>query len=242
MRKIFLITLLASLTIFVGCINKEEQISIAEKIEVSETTEKENKEKEQLKEDISKKSDAETNEKSKEELEKSEKKEKLKKESTPVKKTTINEDPKVSEKVEKPAQKPVEKPVEKPKNKIVPITLHLYNVEKDIWVTEKSEANLDRLKDVVIKLRNHPLVGLQKNVGVSSVTVKDRVATVDMGKEFNNPQHNTSAASTAKVFSIVNTLCLNKELGIDKVMFLIEGKRVQELGNYSGDTVFTPNF
>lgn len=238
MRKIFLITLLASLTIFVGCINKEEQISIAEKIEVSETTEKENKEKEQLKEDISKKSDAETNEKSKEELEKSEKKEKLKKESTPVKKTTINEDPKVSEKVEKPAQKPVEKP----KNKIVPITLHLYNVEKDIWVTEKSEANLDRLKDVVIKLRNHPLVGLQKNVGVSSVTVKDRVATVDMGKEFNNPQHNTSAASTAKVFSIVNTLCLNKELGIDKVMFLIEGKRVQELGNYSGDTVFTPNF
>ncbi|WP_194189485.1 GerMN domain-containing protein [Clostridium chrysemydis] len=239
MRKIFLITVLASLTLFVGCTNKEEQISIAEKIEISDTTEKENKEKEQLKEDISKKSDAETNTKSKEELDKAEpKKEKLKKESTPVKKATAKEESKVSGKVEKPIQKPVENP----KNKIIPITLHLYNVEKDIWITEKSEANLDRLKDIVIKLRNHPLVGLSKNVGVSSVTVKERVATVDMGKEFNNPQHNTSAGSTAKIFSIVNTLCLNKELGIDKVMFLIEGKRVQELGNYSGDTVFTPSF
>lgn len=124
--------------------------------------------------------------------------------------------------------------------KEISVDMYLYDVVNDKWVTEKSKVNSDRIKDLVIEIRNNPLSGIPKNTKIYSVTVKDRIATVDVGKDFLDPNTESSAASNAKINSIVNTLCLNKELGIDGVMFLVEGKKVETIGQSDGNMIFRP--
>ncbi|MGL5478912.1 MAG: GerMN domain-containing protein, partial [Clostridium sp.] len=129
---------------------------------------------------------------------------------------------------------------EKVKVKTLNVNMYFYDVINDKWVKEKTKVKSDRIKDLVIEVRNNKKSGIPKKTKVYSVTIKDKIATVDLGREFLDPQTNSSAGATAKVYSIVNTLCLNKNLGIDGVMFLIDGKKSETIGPIDNTRVLKP--
>lgn len=71
----------------------------------------------------------------------------------------------------------------------------------------------------------------------SPVSIKGKVATVDMSKEFKTKHPGGKDAEKMTIFSIVNSLT---ELeGIEKVKFVIDGKEQKEyMGNFKFDAVF----
>ncbi|WP_392486340.1 GerMN domain-containing protein [Haloimpatiens sp. FM7315] len=60
-----------------------------------------------------------------------------------------------------------------------------------------------------------------------SLEVKDSTAYVDLDAEVAKKLNGGSSSESMLVYSIVDTLVLNKELGIEKVQFLVDGK-IQE--------------
>lgn len=129
---------------------------------------------------------------------------------------------------------------EENKEKTLNVNMFFYDALNDKWLKEKTTVKSDRIKDLVIEVRNNKRSGIPKKTKVYSVTVKDKIATVDLGREFLDPQTNSSAGATAKVYSIVNTLCLNKNLEIDGVMFLIDGKKSETIGPIDNTRVLKP--
>lgn len=74
----------------------------------------------------------------------------------------------------------------------------------------------------------------------SSVKIKDKVATVDLSKEFVDKHPGGMPAEQLTIFSIVNSLTQIKD--IEKVRFLINGKsREAYKGNFKFDISFSPD-
>lgn len=88
--------------------------------------------------------------------------------------------------------------------------------------TNIPKENLEEIISETIK-RNDKC--FNQETKVLNVTVKDKIAYVDLSKEFDDQNTNSSALARLKVSSIVNGLCLNNSLDIDGVYFLIEGKQ-----------------
>lgn len=104
-------------------------------------------------------------------------------------------------------------------------TLNLYVADSNVSTLKLHEtnipkANLEEIIPETIKLNESCF---NQDTKVLNVMVKDKIAYVDLSKEFDDPNTNSSAIALLKVFSIVNSLCLNKSLNIDGVYFLIEG-------------------
>lgn len=212
MKKILSLILIMSMFILVGCGEKKDATP---KEEGSQTTEQtSNDEKEKPKEEIK---ENENKDKTNNDIEKE-------KEDSNGTKTEVTD----------------KKDPEKVKVKTLNVNMYFYDVINDKWVKEKTKVKSDRIKDLVIEVRNNKKSGIPKKTKVYSVTIKDKIATVDLGREFLDPQTNSSAGATAKVYSIVNTLCLNKNLGIDGVMFLIDGKKSETIGPIDNTRVLKP--
>lgn len=64
------------------------------------------------------------------------------------------------------------------------------------------------------------------------VKIQKDTAYVDFSKEFKQNHWGGSSGESITLFSIVNTLALNPELGIKKVQFLIEGQKVETLAGH----------
>ena len=79
----------------------------------------------------------------------------------------------------------------------------------------------------------------EKNV-VNSIKIENKIAYVDLSKDFDDSQTGSSAAVKVKIYSIVNTLCLNECFNVDGVKFLIDGKEVETIGPMDVSLIKTP--
>jgi spore germination protein GerM len=69
---------------------------------------------------------------------------------------------------------------------------------------------------------------------ILDVQVKENIAYVDFKGDVTQKMQGGSAAEGMALFSIINTLVLDKELGVTKVQFLVEGKKVETIaGHYN---------
>ena len=117
-------------------------------------------------------------------------------------------------------------------NSLKSIKVYLQNAEATELVPEKTEVYTNDLTNVLNVLTESDRTPIPKGTKFLGVEVKDKIAHVNVSKEFINPNSMTSYSSTIKVDAIVNTLCLNKDLGIEGVKFLVEGK--EEVVDLSG--------
>lgn len=90
---------------------------------------------------------------------------------------------------------------------------------------QKTDIYKENLEEIISETIKRNDKCFNQGTKVLSITVKDKIAYVDLSKEFDDPNTNSSALARLKVFSIVNGLCLNKSLNIDGVYFLIEGEQ-----------------
>ncbi|MBZ9608706.1 GerMN domain-containing protein [Clostridium estertheticum] len=68
---------------------------------------------------------------------------------------------------------------------------------------------------------------------VLDVQIKEHIAYVDFKGNLSEKMQGGSAGEGMALFSIINTLVLDKELGITKVQFLVDGKKVDTIkGHY----------
>lgn len=70
-----------------------------------------------------------------------------------------------------------------------------------------------------------------KKININSVKVEDKIAIIDFDESIRG-KINGSAGETLTIASIVNTLTLNKSLGIDKVRFSQDGIPMGSLGGH----------
>ena len=97
------------------------------------------------------------------------------------------------------------------------------NISK--WVVEEKNVDISELKNVITALKD---------------TEKCCIAYVDLSKDFDDSQTGSSAAVKVKIYSIVNTLCLNECFNVDGVKFLIDGKEVETIGPMDVSLIKTP--
>jgi germination protein M len=116
---------------------------------------------------------------------------------------------------------------------------------KYIPLTE-AKKNINSLAGTVVKeLINGPAnkalkATIPQGTKLLSVTVKDRIATVDLSKEFVDKHPGGRVLEQLTLYSIVNSLTELKE--IEKVKFTINGKTQKDYkGNFQFDTVFPRN-
>jgi len=69
---------------------------------------------------------------------------------------------------------------------------------------------------------------------VNSATCENGICTVDLSADFISK--NGTASEQMAIYSVVNTLCSMD--GIDKVQFIIDGKKIMIFGSYIFDQPF----
>ena len=106
-------------------------------------------------------------------------------------------------------------------------TINLYVADSDVskLTLEKTDIPKENLEEIISETIKRNDKCFNPITKVLNITVKDKIAYVDLNNEFDDPNTNSSALARLKVFSIVNGLCLNKSLNIDGVYFLIEGEQ-----------------
>lgn len=100
------------------------------------------------------------------------------------------------------------------------------------WVVEEKELPSDPII-IVNELMKNPKSRIPKDTELLSFEVKDNIAYVNLSIEFEDMTTLGDMGIWQNIFSIVNTLCLNENLGINSVQFLLEG----EIQQFIGDTV-----
>lgn len=82
-------------------------------------------------------------------------------------------------------------------------------------------------EDVVEKVIEKSNGAFDSKSKVLDVHQSGKVTFVNMSADFNSPE-----ITAMKIYCIINTLCSNSSLGIEKVVFLIDSHNVEYLGNY----------
>lgn len=82
-------------------------------------------------------------------------------------------------------------------------------------------------EDVVRKVIEKSNGAFDSKSKVLDVHQSGKVTFVNMSADFNSPE-----ITAMKIYCIINTLCSNSSLGIEKVVFLIDSHNVDYLGNY----------
>ena len=112
------------------------------------------------------------------------------------------------------------------------------NISK--WVVEEKNVDISELKNVITALKDTEKCCIPKETEVNSIIIENKIAYVDLSKDFDDSQTGSSAAVKVKIYSIVNTLCLNECFNVDGVIFLIDGKEVETIGPKDVSLIKTP--
>lgn len=144
--------------------------------------------------------------------------------------TVTKEAPKVITKVETPVVKNDEIQSRE-------VVLYFSDDQSMYLVGEKRTLKAPTAKSIVEELIKGPVAKsdgsaklyatLPVDLQVLDVQVKDNIAYVNFKKEF---KVEGSAGENMALYSIINSLTLDKELGIKKVQFLVNGKNVATMG------------
>lgn len=111
--------------------------------------------------------------------------------------------------------------------------------ENMYWLIKEKEVETLDLVDIVDMIIKDENNGIPKEAKTLSVDIKDRIAYVNLSKDFltYNLGHGGQYSNVA---SIINTLCLNDQFNIDKVKFLIDGNNVELIGPIYNSEPFSP--
>ncbi|WP_298842597.1 GerMN domain-containing protein [uncultured Clostridium sp.] len=153
----------------------------------------------------------------------------------------VKQEPKVVTKVETPVVTtvvPKVTPIVKNENiKSREVVLYFSDDQAMYFVGEKRTIVSPTAKLIVEELVKGPATKsgstakayatLPTNLQVSDVQIKENIAYVDLKAKLTVQG---SAGEQMALFSIVNTLVLDKELGIKKVQFLLAGEKVSTIG------------
>jgi len=159
-------------------------------------------------------------------------------------KSQVKEEPKVVTKVETPAAPaapavaPKVAPVVKNEDiKSREVVLYFSDDQAMYFVGEKRTIEAPTAKSIVEELVKGPVAKsgstaksyatLPTDLQVSDVQIKENIAYVNLKEKL---KIEGSAGEQMALFSIVNTLVLDKELGITKVQFLVGGEKVKTIG------------
>ena len=112
------------------------------------------------------------------------------------------------------------------------------NISK--WVIEEEKVDISELKNVIAALKDTDKCCIPKDTKVNSIKIENKIAYVDLSKDFDDSQTGSSAAVRVKIYSIVNTLCLNECFNVEGVKFLIDGKEVETIGPMDVSLIKTP--
>ena len=117
------------------------------------------------------------------------------------------------------------------------VVLYFSDDQAMYFVGEKRTIESPTPKSIVEELVKGPVEAggstskayatLPKNLQVSDVEVKENIAYVNLKEKV---KIEGSAGEQMALFSIVNTLVLDKKLGITKVQFLVGGEKVKTIG------------
>ncbi|MGD9676780.1 MAG: GerMN domain-containing protein [Vulcanibacillus sp.] len=103
------------------------------------------------------------------------------------------------------------------------IKIYHLNDEGTGWMTTV-QKDLPADPEIIInELITNEITFIPKDTKLLSFEVKDNIAYVNLSKEFENMSLGDFNIWIS-IYTIVNTLCLNEELNIDSVQFLIEGE------------------
>ena len=155
-------------------------------------------------------------------------------------KSTVKEVPKKETKVvAKVEPKEVSKEVKNDEIKSREVVLYFSDDQAMYLLGEKRNIEKPTAKSIVGELVKGPsaqgkgttkLYGtLPAGLEILDVKVKENIAYVDF-KGNVSEKIAGSAGEKMALFSIINTLVLDKELGITKVQFIVEGKKVATIG------------
>lgn len=96
-------------------------------------------------------------------------------------------------------------------------------------------------KEVVEDIISKNSKCFDKDVKVLGVTVENGIGYIDMNNKFETPNTSSSAIGRMKIYSIVNSLCDIKELNISKVVFTLEGQKVDCISQFDASVPFEYN-
>lgn len=112
---------------------------------------------------------------------------------------------------------------------------YLYFSDDEAMYLHKEEVKLDKITPNLLmeKLKEgpkqkHNLSVIPKDLDIK-VKLNGKTAYVNLPKNISKKLTLGSAVETMFVYSIVNTLTLNKDLGIEQVKFLIDGKETDSI-------------
>ncbi|WP_142414723.1 GerMN domain-containing protein [Hathewaya massiliensis] len=117
-------------------------------------------------------------------------------------------------------------------------TVKLYFADENVmYLVEEEREIADFSANTVVQelLKGPSTKGfnrtLDENIKVKSVEVKDEIAYVDFDENVKGKIAG-STGETMALYSISNSLILNKDLGVKAVEFRVEGKKVESLGGH----------
>lgn len=176
----------------------------------------------------------------KSEVKKEEPKAVTKEETKEVPKAETKVEPKSEAKVEPKADTKV---VPKEEVKSSEVVLYFSDDQAMYLVGEKRNIVKPTAKSIVEELVKGPstksegagklYATLPVEAQVIDVQIKEHIAYVNFKGNLSEKMQGGSAGEGMALFSIVNTLVLDKELGITKVQFLVDGKKVDTIkGHY----------
>lgn len=120
--------------------------------------------------------------------------------------------------------------------------ISLYFVDDQAMYLNKEEVELEEVTPEILiqKLKDGPkeknhYAAVPKDLDIK-INVKDNVAYVDLAKDVAKKINGGSTGESMFVYSIVNTLTLNKDLGINEVKFLIDGKDTETINGHMDTT------
>jgi germination protein M len=143
---------------------------------------------------------------------------------------------------EEPKEEPKEVKIDEIKSREV--ILYFSDDQALYLVPEKRNIEKPTAKSIVMELVKGPSIEntsagtlygtLPVDLQILDVQVKENIAYVDFKGDIGEKMQGGSAAEGMALFSIINTLVLDKQLGITKVQFLVEGQKVETIaGHYN---------
>ncbi len=141
---------------------------------------------------------------------------------------------------EEPKEEPKE--VENEEIKSKEVVLYFSDDQAMYLVGEKRNIEKPTAKAIVDQLVKGPSVQsegtaklygtLPQDLEILDVQVKENIAYVDFKGNVSEKIQGGSTAEGMALFSIINTLVLDKKLGITKVQFLVEGQKVETIAGH----------
>lgn len=120
------------------------------------------------------------------------------------------------------------------------VEIYLPNDDLSQWDICEKNIDISDLKNVIEVLKDSNKCCIPEETEVISVHIKNKIAYVNLSCEFDDSQTSSSAATRVKIYSIVNTLCLNKCFKVEGVKFLIDGKEVETIGPMDASLIKLP--